>query len=58
MMMERGNAIVVFEGVPALLCAQCGDAVLEADVARQVQRLANQAFSGGATFERRTYVPA
>lgn len=58
LMLERGDQIVVFEHIPAMLCDVCGDATLEADVARQLERLANAEFGKGAKFEWRTYVPA
>jgi hypothetical protein len=57
-MLERGEQIVVFEHIPAMLCDVCGDATLEADVAKQLERLAEAEFAKGAMFERRPYVSA
>ena len=58
LMLDRGDQIVVFEHIPAWLCDVCGDATLDAEVAKQLERLANAEFENSAKFERRTYVPA
>lgn len=38
---ERGAAILVITEIPARVCTNCGERYIEADTARDVQRLAN-----------------
>ncbi len=38
---ERGVAILVITDIPARVCTNCGEPYIEADIARDVQSLAN-----------------
>jgi YgiT-type zinc finger domain-containing protein len=46
-MLEKDKTIIVFKGVPALICTQCGEAYTIPEVTANLQRIAkNEAASG------------
>jgi len=44
-----GEKIIVVRNVPALVCAQCGDAFVEIDVLRKVEKIIDRAGRDGIT---------
>ncbi len=44
-----GERIVVVKNVPALVCAQCGDAFVEIEVLRKVEKIIDRAGRDGVT---------
>ena len=42
-----GGNVVVIKNIPALVCIQCGEAVMSRDVAKEVDRLLKQANASG-----------
>ncbi len=38
---ERGTAILVITDIPARVCTNCGEPYIEADAAREVQKIVN-----------------
>ena len=53
--MERGEATIVFKGVPADVCDACGEAFVEEEVSKDVYRQAKAAIEAGARFDVRHY---
>ncbi len=49
--LERGKTIVVFKGVPAQICPNCGEYYLAADVSRNLMERAVQAANAGTELE-------
>lgn len=46
--LNRGQSVVVFRGVPAEVCANCGEYYLSDEVSREVLRRADEAARSGA----------
>ncbi|MCP9496160.1 MAG: type II toxin-antitoxin system MqsA family antitoxin [Pyrinomonadaceae bacterium MAG19_C2-C3] len=46
---ERGAAILVITDIPARVCTNCGEPYIEADIARDVQSLADTKLHGVVT---------
>lgn len=53
--LERGRAVIVVRGVPAEVCANCGEAFLSTKVAQEISDRADKAVSGGAEVEIMNY---
>ena len=49
---ERSNAILLITDIPAKVCANCGEAYIEEETAREVQSIANEALAGEVSFIR------
>ena len=47
----RGDTVVVIKNVPANVCKQCGEPVLDEHVADRISRLADDAVERGAEVE-------
>lgn len=41
-MLEKGDTIIVFKGVPALVCDQCGEAYTDEDVTDKLLRIVEE----------------
>lgn len=50
--------LVVVKDVPALVCKQCGDAFIEIDITRKVERIVGTAEKDGVTLGFVTYIEA
>ncbi len=50
-LLERGEATVIFKGVPARVCDNCGEEFVSAEVNESLLRRAEEALSRGATLE-------
>jgi len=46
--LQRGEGVVVFRGVPAEICGDCGEYYLSDDVAAELLQRAEAAVQGGA----------
>jgi YgiT-type zinc finger domain-containing protein len=53
--LERGEATLVFKSVPARLCENCGEAFVSAAVNADLLKTANLAVKGGVTLELLRY---
>lgn len=53
--LERGDATLVFKNVPARLCENCGEAFVSAEVNADLLRKANLALDRGVTLELLSY---
>ncbi len=53
--LERGEATVIFKGVPAKVCDNCGEELVSADVNESLLRRAEEALKRGATLEMLRY---
>jgi len=53
--MERGEATIVFKGVPADVCDICGEAFIGEDVSEEVYQQAESAVEAGVQFDVRSY---
>lgn len=49
--LRRGRSVVVVEGVPALVCENCGEASLDAVTAQAVHELAEREIARGVALE-------
>jgi len=49
--LERGNVIIVFKNVPALVCQNCGDFYLTSETTQMLLEKANQTLTKGVEFE-------
>jgi YgiT-type zinc finger domain-containing protein len=53
--LERGKLTLVFKGVPADVCANCGEAYVSADAGRQLLNSAEAAARAGVEVEIREF---
>lgn len=49
--LERGNAIIVFKNVPAMVCENCGDFYLTSETTQLLIDKASQTIEKGVEFE-------
>jgi YgiT-type zinc finger domain-containing protein len=49
--LERGESTIVIKDVPADVCENCGEYYLSEEVARKVEKMAQQAIAHGALIE-------
>jgi len=56
--LQREGRAVVFRGVPADVCADCGEEYVAGDVAARLEEAAAQAFRAGVQVDVREYVAA
>ncbi|MGH9796133.1 MAG: type II toxin-antitoxin system MqsA family antitoxin [Candidatus Acidiferrales bacterium] len=54
--LERGSMTLVFKGVPAQVCENCGEAFVSAELSRELFRTAENAASSGVQVDVREYV--
>jgi YgiT-type zinc finger domain-containing protein len=53
--LERDGATLVFKGVPARVCANCGEAYVDRDVTARLLTMAEEAARSGIQVEIRYY---
>ena len=56
--LERGATTLIFKGVPAQICQNCGEAYLDEETSRQLLAIAERAVEGGVQVEIREYSAA
>ena len=56
--LERGTSTIVFKGVPALVCENCGEEYLSESVTARILELAELALREGVEVDVRHYVAA
>jgi YgiT-type zinc finger domain-containing protein len=56
--LERGATTLVFKGVPAQVCANCGEAYVDESTTDQLLVTAESAVQAGVQVEIRTFVAA
>lgn len=49
--LERGGSIIVIKDVPAMICENCGEYYLDAEMTREVLKRAEQSVEKGSEFE-------
>jgi YgiT-type zinc finger domain-containing protein len=55
LIMERGEATIVFKGVPADVCDTCGEAFVGEEISEDVYEQAEAAVEAGVQFDVRHY---
>lgn len=53
--LERGDSTLVFKGVPAQVCGNCGEAYVDEATTRQVLEKAEEAASSGVQVDIRRF---
>ena len=56
--LERDGATLVFKGVPARVCNNCGEDYVDGEITASLLRSAEEAARSGIQVEIRQYVPA
>jgi YgiT-type zinc finger domain-containing protein len=56
--LERGSTTLVFKGVPAQICNNCGEAYLDEETSKQLLATAEDAVNGGVQVEIREFSAA
>jgi len=56
--LTRGDATVIFKRVPALICDDCGEYLLDEQIAKDVYERAQKAFSSGQEVAISTFAVA
>ncbi len=56
--LTRGETVIVIKGVPAQVCANCGEEYVDEDTTAGLLRSAEDAASAGVQVEVREYAPA
>jgi YgiT-type zinc finger domain-containing protein len=56
--LTRGEAVVVFQHVPADVCDTCEEAYIDSATAQELEQLAEQAIANGVRYEVRAYAVA
>lgn len=56
--LERDGATLVFKGVPARVCANCGEEYVDGEITARLLKSAEEAARSGIQVEIRQYVPA
>lgn len=54
--LERGEMTLVFKGVPAEVCRNCGEAYVDAELSRRLLQSAEDASRSGVQVEVREFV--
>jgi YgiT-type zinc finger domain-containing protein len=54
--LERGEMTLVFKGVPAQVCQNCGEAYVSAEVSRQLLAAVEEASRAGVQVDVREFV--
>jgi YgiT-type zinc finger domain-containing protein len=56
--LERDGATLVFKGVPARVCANCGEEYVDEEITGKLLKSAEEAARSGIQVEIRQYIPA
>ncbi len=56
--LEREGVTLVFKGVPAQVCENCGEAYVNAETSRQLLSAVEEASRAGVQVDVREFVPA
>ncbi|MBI4526535.1 MAG: type II toxin-antitoxin system MqsA family antitoxin [Deltaproteobacteria bacterium] len=56
--LEKDGATLVFKGVPASVCANCGEEYVDGEITARLLKSAEEAARSGIQVEVRQYVPA
>lgn len=56
--LERDNMILVFKGVPAQICINCGEAYIDEDTTKQVLQKSEEAALSGVQVDIRQFAAA
>lgn len=56
--LERNGATLVFKGVPASVCANCGEEYVDEETSARILRTAEEAVRAGVQVDIRQYVTA
>ena len=56
--LERGGTTLVFKGVPAQVCPNCGEAYVDEEIAKRLLGIAEEAASSGVQVDIREFVAA
>jgi YgiT-type zinc finger domain-containing protein len=56
--LERGGATLVFKGVPAQVCPNCGESYVGEDITKQLLSIAEEAARSGVQVDVREFVTA
>jgi YgiT-type zinc finger domain-containing protein len=56
--LEKNGAISVFKGVPARICANCGEEYVDDEITATLLKSAEEAARSGIQVEIRQYTPA
>ncbi|MBN1321362.1 MAG: type II toxin-antitoxin system MqsA family antitoxin [Thermoleophilia bacterium] len=56
--LERGGLTFVVKGVPAMVCANCGEEYVDSTVTERVLRMADESAAAGSLVDIRTYQAA
>lgn len=56
--LERGSMTLVFKGVPAQVCANCGEAYVDDEIGAQILKDAEEAARAGVQVELREFIAA
>lgn len=56
--LERNGMTLVFKGIPAHVCANCGEACVDEDITRQLLQAAEEAARAGVQVDVREFIGA
>ncbi len=56
--LEKNGATLVFKGVPARVCANCGEEYVDGEITASLLKSAEEAARSGIQVEIRQYIPA
>lgn len=56
--LERGGTTVVFKGVPAQVCPNCGEACVDEEITGQLLQIAEDAARSGVQVDIREFITA
>ena len=56
--LERGSSTLVFKGVPAQVCPNCGEDYVNEEITKQLLRIAEEAARSGVQVDIREFVAA
>lgn len=55
--LERGDTTLIFKGVPAQVCGNCGEAYVDEEVSRRLIKIAEEAALSGVRIDIREFAP-
>ncbi|MGQ0571780.1 MAG: type II toxin-antitoxin system MqsA family antitoxin, partial [Armatimonadota bacterium] len=56
--LERGGTTLVFKGVPAQVCPNCGEAYVDEEITKRLLRIAEEAARSGVQVDIREFIAA